>query len=143
DAWLTDVIVVSDVECEGERLWRATGGRERPLTGPNMAAVRGRHKVNRGTLTAPGHHPQWGLSTLLDLPGRGLRQPREGGPYRGSGHDHVRHDHRQGVYRDPVRRPRQGGDALHPAQRHGRPAEVGGREYGRREPADPVVLAHA
>jgi len=53
DAWLTDIIVVSDVGSLGERWRQATGGRERSLARPNMPARRGRHKRIGGTLTGP------------------------------------------------------------------------------------------
>src|SRR6266480_4818266 len=53
DAWLRDIIVVSDVGSLGERWRQATGGRERSLARPNMPARRGRHKRIRGTLTGP------------------------------------------------------------------------------------------
>src|SRR5437879_12590420 len=40
DAWLTDIIVVSDVGSLGERWRQATGGRERSLARPNRSEER-------------------------------------------------------------------------------------------------------
>src|SRR2546425_13168280 len=56
DAWLTDVIVASDVGSLGERWRQATGGRERSLRRPNMPGRLTPHKRIQRTLTAPGQH---------------------------------------------------------------------------------------
>src|SRR5438105_2863574 len=67
------------------------------------------------------------------------RRGAEGGPQRYARHQYIGDDHRPGVYRHSVRRPRQRGNALDAPQRDRILAEVGGHEQRCREPSDPVV----